>query len=144
MIKILLGSCLKWRMMTAASIIILFAVLISGVRLTVSVLNHRRNFFEHWASHVLHQAVHIRQIATSWYGFNPALTFQKVIVTDPTHKSLLRVSQLSISVDLFQNLIHWRLFPRHVWLSGARFNMFDGKDGKSSVEGMIAQKTGLC
>ncbi|PHH57181.1 YhdP family phospholipid transporter [Coxiella burnetii] len=141
MIKILLRSCLKWGMMTAASVIILFAVLISGVRMTVPLLNHQRDFFEHWASHALHQPVHIGQIATSWYGFNPALTFQKVIVTDPTqHKSLLRVSQLSISVNLFQSLIHWRLFPGHVWLSGASFNVFEGKDGKLNVEGMIAQK----
>ena len=141
MFKIIMRRCLKYLWMTAVGIVILFAVLINVARLTIPLLNHQRDFFERWASHVLHQPVHIGRIATSWYGFNPALNFHNIVIVDPEHqKSLLQIAQLSISLNPFHSLLHWCLLPGHLILSGIELDVVETKEGKLHVKGILLWK----
>lgn len=136
-VKILVRRCEKWLLMTVASLLILFAVLINIARLTIPVLNHKRDFFERWASSVLHQPVHISGIKAIWYGLDPVLSFQDVFITDSARqKSLLRIKQLSISIDLFHSLFDWRLLPSHLVLSGAQFDVSETSAGELHVRGI--------
>lgn len=128
------GKCL---LMTTVGTIILFAVLINAARLVIPVLNHKRDFFERWASNVLHQPVYISGIKAGWCGLNPALSFQDVLISDHARKaSLLHISQFFISINLFRSLFHWQLLPSHLVLSGAQFDVSETKNGELRVRGI--------
>lgn len=138
-VKILVRHFRKCLLIMVVGAVILFAVSINAARLVIPVLNHKRDFFERWASHVLHQPVYIKNIKTGWCGFNPALSFQDVLIADPSHEtSLLRISQLFISIDLFHSLFHWRLLPGYLVLSGAHFDVSETENGELRVRGMTS------
>ena len=128
------GKCL---LMTMVGAVILFAVSINVARLLIPVLNHKRDFFERWASNILHQPVYISGIKAGWCGLNPALSFQDVLISDRAHKtSLLHISQFFISINLFHSLFHWRLLPSYLVLSGAQFDVSEAGNGELRVRGM--------
>jgi len=130
--------CLKWLGFSIATLIVLFAVLISAARAVVPLLNDKRVFFEKWASRTFHQPVHIGRVAMGWRGFDPTLRFNNVTVRDPKHaKSLLRVNSFLVSIDLLQSLIHWKLLPRHLSLSGTQVDVYQNQKGQLHVKGVV-------
>ena len=143
MFKIIMRRCLKYLLVTAVSIVVLFAVLVNVARLTIPLLNHQRDFFERLASHLLHQPVHIGRVATSWYGFGPTLNFRNIVIVDPEHqKSLLQIDKLLIRLSPFHSLLHWRLLPGHLILSGTEIDVVETKEGRWHVKGMVLRKGG--
>lgn len=132
--EILVRRCGKWFLMMVVNVIILFAVLINVARFTIPVLNHKRYFFERWASNVLHQSVHIGGIKASWYGLDFIVSFQNVFIINSAHqKSLLHINQLSIRINPFLSLFYWQLLPSHLVLSGAQFDVSETENGKLHV-----------
>lgn len=131
----LLRRCFKGFIYAIAIIVIAFAVLINAARLMIPVLSLKNNFFERWASYALNQPVHIGQVSTGWYGFDPALTFKDVTLMDSENKtSLLHIDRLSIGVDVFHSLLHRQLLPGHLALSGTTVNIYEGPDGKFGLQ----------
>lgn len=141
---------LKWLRILVALVIIVFAVFINAARFTIPLLNSHRDFFEKWASRALHEPVTIGKITAGWYGLDPAFNFREVVITDPEKKhSLLRISHLSIGIDLWQSLLHGRLLPGHLLLSGTSFGVSETADGRWQLQGVSnlqaekAEKTDL-
>jgi uncharacterized protein (TIGR02099 family) len=133
----------KWLRIIAAMLVIAFAVLINVARFTLPLLNSHSDFFEKWASRALHEPVHIGQITAGWHGFEPSFNFRHVVITDPEKQhALLQISQLSIGIDLLQSLIHGRLLPGHLLLSGTSFDVIETADGQLQLQGMFNLKAG--
>jgi uncharacterized protein (TIGR02099 family) len=138
MVKKVLLRCLKWLGITSAVLIILFAILINVARAAIPLLNDKRDYLEKWVSAALHQPVHIGHLNIGWYGFDPVLRFGDVMLKDPEHRhALLRVKQLSVSINLFSSLAHWKLLPGHLVLSGTRLDVFQDGTGNLRVKGIV-------
>ncbi|QTS83662.1 YhdP family phospholipid transporter [Coxiella endosymbiont of Amblyomma nuttalli] len=135
---------LKCLLITTVSVVVFFVALIGIARLTIPLLNYQdyqRDFFERWANHMLHQSVRISCITTSWYGLGPAFNFHNVIIIDSEHhKPLFQIAQLSISLDVFHSLLHWRLLPGRLILSGTEINVAETQEGKWRIKGMVLRK----
>ncbi|MFW0065496.1 MAG: YhdP family protein [Coxiella endosymbiont of Dermacentor silvarum] len=136
-VEILVRRCGKWLLIMAVSVIILFAILINVARFTIPVLNHKRHFFERWASNFLHQSVHIGGIKANWYGLDFVVSFRNVFIINSVHqKSLLHINQLSVRINPFLSLFHWQLLPSHLVLSGAQFDVSETENGRLHVCGI--------
>ncbi len=133
--------CLRVFGTICAIIVIVFALLITIARLVIPAINQHNGYFEKWASSAMRQPVHIERVTAGWFGFEPALSFQNVVITDPSRRqSLLRIQQLSISINLFQSLLHWQLLPGHLSLSGVRLEMDETSDGQWQIKGISELK----
>ncbi|WP_423063650.1 YhdP family protein [Candidiatus Paracoxiella cheracis] len=138
MLKNAVLRCLKWLGFSIATLIVIFAVLLSVARAVVPLLNGKRVFFEKWASNALHEPVHIGRVTIGWWSFDPTLRFNDVIVRDPKQsRSLLRVNQLSISINLIHSLINWKLLPGHLFISGTHVDLYQNQDGQFYVKGVV-------
>lgn len=138
MLKNALLRCLKSLGFFIAILIVLFAVLITAARAVTPLLNDKRVFFEKWASHVLHQPVHIGRVTMGWGGFDPELRFNNVVVRNPQHaQSLLKIDRLAISINLFQSVLNWKLLPGHLFISGTQLDIYQNQHGQLNVKGMV-------
>ncbi len=129
----------RWLGISAAVLIIFYAVLINVARAVAPELNHKKPYFEHWASHILGRPVQIHQLSVGWRGLNPAINFSDVVVRSSltSHQPLQEINNLSVSIDVFHSLLNWKLIPGHLQISGTRLALHEMPDGEVQVNGIV-------
>jgi len=124
-----------------AILILLFAVAINIARIITPALDHKREFFEKWASQALHQPVQIGRVRAWWFGFEPMIRFDEVNILSPkSHRPVIHVRELAIGVDIWDSFWKRKLLPGRVYIDGTHLNVYRGKDGHFRVRGVVSTK----
>ena len=117
-------------------LIILFAVCIGLVRLVLSEVVHYKNF-AYVGTHVLHEPVQVGHLSTDWYGFEPRVHLDNVVVLDKqTKQPILNIDHLVIQMNLFSSLVHWELLPDQITLDGAQLSVSRDTQGAYYIKGL--------
>ena len=91
---------------TGASLIVIVALLISGLRLALPELNNYRPQLLAKVESLSGVPVQVDFMQGSWETFGPQLEMRNVRATLP--KSNLRIERVTLALDVWQSLLHWR------------------------------------
>lgn len=93
-------------MVTAAILIVVVALLISGLRLVLPKLDNFRPQLLAKVESLSGVSAQVDCMRGSWESFGPALEMRNVRVTLP--KSHLHIERVTLALDVWQSLLHWR------------------------------------
>ena len=130
----------SWLGVVIATLIVLFAIMITIGRLLIPYLNSEKPYFEHWLSHSFGVPVKIEQIDGHWSWFDPILKFNHVTVEDKTGQyTVIRVDQIQVGIDLFYSVFKWQLLPGRLAIIGTKLTMYEDQQGHVQVQGIVGQ-----
>lgn len=131
------GRCSRYLWLSAACLIILFAVLLNLARALTPLLEREKGYLEKWASAALHQSVHIGHVRASWRGFEPELQFSDVVVHRASDQQpVIRIQKLAVSINLVESLLKRTLLPGQLSISGTTLTIYQDKLGHFQVLGI--------
>ncbi len=117
--------------------IVLFAIIISVLRISIPRYVYRQNFI-HFAQTLLHTPVSVKHISTDWYGFQPRLHLDDLNILDTqTHKSVLHVDHLMVQINLFASFWRWQLLPNNIAIHGAKIQVMQNKNHGYDISDFI-------
>lgn len=102
---------LRWLMWIAVGLLLLIAILAGLTRALGSTADRYQPQLTTYLSQQLNMPVRIGQLTLDWYGLNPELVLNDVVVSDkqvPT-KQLLTIRHLSLQLSLLDTLLNRRL-----------------------------------
>lgn len=91
---------------TGAILIVVVALLISGLRLVLPELNHYRPQLLEKVQAIAGVPVEADFIQGSWETFGPTLEARNIRLTLPTSK--IQIERVTLALDVWQSLLHWR------------------------------------
>ncbi|MBI3311642.1 MAG: hypothetical protein HYZ77_10420, partial [Serratia liquefaciens] len=91
---------------TGATLIVVVALLISGLRLALPELNNYRPQLLAKIESLSGVPVQVDFMQGSWETFGPQLEMRNVRATLP--KSNLHIERVTLALDVWQSLLHWR------------------------------------
>jgi uncharacterized protein (TIGR02099 family) len=119
-------------------LIILTAILLSIARVVFPTLNKYRPQFENLVSAQLHQPIKIGTLKTNWSGLNPVFTVDDLAVLNEARTvELIKIKQVQIGINLVSSLLHWRLQPNQIKISGTRLVVRQLRDDSLQVNGIV-------
>ncbi|CAI1091676.1 Uncharacterized protein involved in outer membrane biogenesis [Serratia quinivorans] len=119
---------------TGASLIVIVALLISGLRLALPELNNYRPQLLAKVESLSGVPVQIDFMQGSWETFGPQLEMRNVRATLP--KSNLRIERVTLALDVWQSLLHWRWQFRDLTFYQLQFDLnttLGGEEHKGST-----------
>ena len=140
--KKLLHRLLKTLFYTVSIFIICIAVFFSLARALTPLVNRYQDEIELWAGQLFNNPVEMSDASATWNGLEPVFQFKNVAILDAQREqALLRIGQLDVSVNLVSSLLHWRLEPSYLTITGATLSIRQQANGRYVVEG-LQQKAG--
>jgi len=128
---------------TFALIAILSAVAISLVRIFITDVKEYRQEAENFASTVLEQDVKIDSMEAKMSGFSPLVVFNGVqMLTDGGARELVRFEQARLTIDPIRSLLHFRIVPKALTVSGVVIGVRRKSDGTLSIQGLTVDQLG--
>lgn len=91
---------------TGTTVIVIVALLISGLRLVLPELNHYRPQLLAKVASLSGVPVQVDFMQGSWQAYGPRLEMRNIGATLP--KGNLRIERLTLALDVWQSLLHWR------------------------------------
>ncbi|WP_024527962.1 AsmA2 domain-containing protein YhdP [Serratia fonticola] len=91
---------------TGAILIVVVALLISGLRLVLPELNHYRPQLLEKVQAIAGVPIEADFIQGSWETFGPTLEARNIRLALPT--STLQIERVTLALDVWQSLLHWR------------------------------------
>ncbi|HWQ94787.1 MAG TPA: DUF3971 domain-containing protein, partial [Gammaproteobacteria bacterium] len=128
---------------TVIATIILAAVAIGVVRLLLPFAGHYRADIEQRVSETLGQPVKIGAVDVEWQGLNPRMRLSDVrLVNDTGDRTVYRLGEMVVEVDLPYYLRHFRVKPGGLRVSKVMLSLVRRSDGSLLLEGMNDEATG--
>lgn len=90
----------------SATIVVIVALMVSGLRLALPQLDRFQSQLVGKVQSMTGVPVKLKQISGSWQTFGPTLEVKSLQVTLP--ESLLQVERITLALDVWQSLLHWR------------------------------------
>jgi uncharacterized protein (TIGR02099 family) len=119
----------------AASLIIIFALLVSAGRLLTPYLNEHLPDFEKWSSDLLHAPVKMGHVEIAWNMYEPELAFNDVTILDPnTHKTKFSVQQIKINLNIFRSIMARMPVTESIKIRGAHLTLVQSPKGLPLIE----------
>ena len=122
-----------------ASLVVLAAVALAGLRLLLPELGHYRPEIEQWLSRAAGRQVEIGTIDARWRGWTPVFRIRDVRLAGdetaaaPSADASIRLADLAFSIDLLDLLRSGAFRPREITASGASFVLTQRPDGTFAV-----------
>lgn len=91
---------------TGAILIVVVALLISGLRLVLPELNHYRPLLLEKVQAIAGVPVEADFVQGSWETFGPTLEARNIRLALPTSK--IQIERVTLALDVWQSLLHWR------------------------------------
>lgn len=91
---------------TGAILIVVVALLISGLRLVLPELNHYRPQLLEKVQAIAGVPVEADYVQGSWETFGPTLEARNIRLALP--KSTIQIERVTLALDVWQSLLHWR------------------------------------
>ena len=136
MINAIIHHVFRWLLRLSIVFIILFAVFISVLRVAVNHAIKDKNF-AYLSKHILHEPVTVGHLSTSWYGFQPQVHLDNLVILDRTSRQpLLKIHHLVIQINLIDSLLHWSVLPSRLIVNGAQLTVNKDKQGAYYVKGL--------
>ncbi len=115
---------------------ILFALALSLLRLGMPWVNDYRDVIASELSQMIEHPIEIGKLEVGWNGHRPKVQINNIKVSEPeTHKALMAFDHLSIELDPWRSLTHWRAVAHRVVLTGSRIAVARNLDGKIVFKG---------
>lgn len=112
------------------ALIILLTLVLSLLHLATPYLQDQKPQIESWASQYVHQPIKINQLKIGQYGLEPVIQFKDVLILNKDEsKTIYKVDDLRIGIDLIGSLIKWKLVPGLLFVKGTELNFNEDKDG---------------
>lgn len=92
---------------TAAALIVLTALLISGLRLLMPLMNDHRAVLLETLSHTVGVTVSAGELQGQWETFGPNIEAKNVQIT-LSNESALSIGRITMALDIWQSLLHFR------------------------------------
>ncbi|MCG8710350.1 AsmA2 domain-containing protein YhdP [Brenneria sp. 4F2] len=106
---------------TGATLIVIIALFVSGLRLVLPQLDSFRPQLVAWAQSVSGVPLKLGSLKGSWESFGPTLEIEKFQTTLP--ESDLRVERITLALDVWQSLLHGRWQFRDLTFYQLRLNL---------------------
>lgn len=118
-------------------IVCALAVLLSIARMLSPLVADQREEIESRLSKALSQPVQIQKIAVHWHQFRPVLVGEQVVIfNDARTKPLLKVNELSVSLNVLQSLLHGQFILGTLRISGANLTLEQAVNGDIRINGV--------
>ncbi|MCL2892735.1 AsmA2 domain-containing protein YhdP [Brenneria tiliae] len=91
---------------TGATLIVIVALLVSGLRLVLPQLDHFRPRLVAWTQSVAGVPLEIGSLQGRWESFGPTLEIKNFHTSLP--ESDWRAERITLALDVWQSLLHWR------------------------------------
>jgi uncharacterized protein (TIGR02099 family) len=126
---------------TGASLIVVVALLISGLRLVLPELNHYRPQLLEKVQAIAGVPVEADFIQGSWETFGPTLEARNIRLALPTSK--IQIERVTLALDVWQSLLHWRWQFRDLTFHQLQFDLNatlggDGNNGNTLTPSKIS------
>ena len=137
-------KCFKSCYYVLAMATILFALLLTVVRIAAPWINDYRQQLQQLVSEVMQQPVNIGGVSVSWHGFEPVLHVTDVdILKSEDRSKILKVKRVDVSIDIIDSLWRRQLTPGTLVVSGVEVSMRRNKVGQIIVEGLTDNEKAL-
>ncbi len=126
---------------TVAFFVVLLSITVSFFRISTYWLSNQKSIIEEKLSLILKTPVQVSKLSVGWYGFEPVVALQKVTIgaSDKTPE-VIAVDKLSVGINLWKSLKHWRWQPDLLLLKGSQFNLVKNKNKPWQVQALSSQK----
>src|SRR3990167_1637763 len=126
-----------WFGVILAIVLIFFALLINSTRFISNLVLTHKPDIEAWVEKTLHQPISIGGLQESWQRFEPVISLRDVKIYN-TQKTqiLLQVNQLDMGVDVFDTLLHGRLYLGRLIIRGTNIELEQDQMGRFSFRGL--------
>ncbi|MEX2354108.1 MAG: DUF3971 domain-containing protein, partial [Gammaproteobacteria bacterium] len=140
MISRLLKSTYHLAVYVIGVCVLLIAVIATGVRLFLPDIGMYRSEIEAWVSNYTDLPVAIHTIEADWQGWTPRLYLDDIdLLSSNGIYPIVNFSSAEISIDLLSTLVHRRIIPQQLTLSGFRIGVIREVDGSIEIEGIRAE-----
>lgn len=120
----------------AAAAIILLALSLGVARLATPLLSHYQQPIAEWLSHELRVPVTIGKIEASWYGLQPSVKVQDLIIHDrKSRKPVFSIETAYLGISLSKSVLHRQLVLGQLMIDGAKLTV-QYTDGHWYVSGL--------
>lgn len=118
-------------------IVCTLAVLLSIARMLSPLVTDQREDIESRLSKALSQPVQIQKIDVHWNWLRPVLVGEQVVVFNNARtKPLLKVDELSVSLNILQSLLHGQFILGTLRISGANLTVIQTAKGDIHINGV--------
>lgn len=118
-------------------IIIILALMACSLRLATPLLARYQLEIQNKLSHLLHNDIHIESINASWYGAEPVIRFNTVVIKSKnTQKKLLSIKRLSLGLNIWRSLTTLSIQPGTFVLEGAKLQVLKNNHNQYQIKGM--------
>ncbi|MGB6977228.1 MAG: YhdP family protein [Gammaproteobacteria bacterium] len=132
-----LPRIIKWLGISAAILLLIFAVMLGVARMFSPYLTRYQPQLETWISNALQRPVTVKQMTIRWRGLKPILVLDDITLWDATKtQSPLNVKELTIGISLLRSLVTWSWEPSSLTLSGAQLIVRQDQQGNISINGI--------
>ena len=94
-------------LLLVAGIIVIVALLVSGLRLVMPHLDSYRNNLLQFISDKTDVPINASQLQGKWENFGPTLQVRDLSV-DLHENGKLTIKRINLALDVWQSLLHWR------------------------------------
>jgi uncharacterized protein (TIGR02099 family) len=125
----------------AATLIILFALLVGAARILTPILDKHRAEFEAYATQLLDAPVTIDKVRVSWFKYQPEVSLNQVTVLGKeTKQPILQVKKVSILLSIPSSIWQWKAVPSGIIVDGTAIEIVQDAKGTLSVQGFPSLK----
>jgi len=129
MVKII-HHILHWLSVAIATLIILFAVVLSSLHLFNPYLAKHHAEIENLVSQFMRQPVSVGKITIGGNGLQPVLRFRDVVIfNDPRTAELFKARELKIGIDLVASIIKRKIEPSLLMVKGTKIAAYRDQTG---------------
>lgn len=119
--------------------LIVLALLLSGARLFLPLLEHYQDELQQRISETVGQPVSVKEFGIGWHGLGPRLYLNSVALHDHSgERTLLSFRRAYIDVSVPDSIYRGQLAVSSLTLDGVELRLLHSLDGKYSLEGMQA------
>ena len=120
-----------------ATIVIVIALGVSGLRLILTTANLYQEEVEQLASSLLKESVKIGRMDAKLSGLMPTLIFYDVqLLSDKTKKSLFSLARIDVGLSFEELLWHQKIIPEQVTVKGMNLHVTRKVDGSYKIKGV--------
>lgn len=126
----------------AACLIILYAVLVSTVRLALPALDRNQAQVSAWLSEQFDIAVEVQGISGQWRGFSPVLRARTVLLGGTGERAAVAVERVRFEPDLLGSLLRRQWVWKELSLRELSLQLRETAAGSWQVDGFSGQSDG--
>lgn len=126
-----------WLGIVLGSLFCLYLFVILALPLTTPYVQQHRNILEKWASEAMQQPIKIQSLHVKRDGLVPVVSFSAVtMLNDAATATIAKIDQIEIGIDIYKSLLHIKVEPGFIAISGTHLSFVQGADGSVLLAGM--------